>query len=65
MTTHQGDDPVAVLRRWEESGALWHVLSRHGDSVTIGLFTCDGGEEVSRFTSRDPDLLQFVAAGGG
>lgn len=56
------DNPVQVLRRWEDNGAMWHVLGHHGDAVTIGLFTCDGGEEVSRFTANDPGLLQFVAA---
>jgi hypothetical protein len=56
------EDPVEVLRRWEQSGAVWHVVGRHGDEVTIGLFTCDGGEEVSRFTGHDPDLLRLVAA---
>jgi hypothetical protein len=28
--------------------------------VTIGLVRCDGGEEVDRFTSDDPRLLDFV-----
>ena len=56
------DDPVAVLLRWEESGALWSVLSRRGAEVTVGLFRCDGGEEVDRITSSDPALLAFVDA---
>ena len=62
MTEPHPDDPVEVLRRWESSGAVWHVLARQGDSVTVGLFTCDGGEAVSQFTSRDPVLLRFLAA---
>jgi hypothetical protein len=60
MTEQDPADPVEVLRRWQVAGAVWHVLGHHGDAVTVGLFTCDGGEEVSRFTSRDPDLLRFV-----
>jgi hypothetical protein len=57
---HTPDDPLATLRRWEDSGAVWWVLSRTGDRVTVGMFTCDGGEEVSRFATADPRLLQFV-----
>jgi hypothetical protein len=58
---HHIEDPVAVLRRWEDAGAVWRVMGNHGDAVTIGLFSCDGGEEVSRFTASDPDLLRFLA----
>jgi hypothetical protein len=63
MSGHHAEDPVAVLRRWEQSGAIWHVLAQDGDTVTIGLFTCDGGEEVSRFTSDDLGLLRFLTTG--
>lgn len=54
-------DPVAMLRRWEHSGAVWRVLGRPGAGVTVGLFSCDGGEEMSRFTSSDPSLLAWLA----
>jgi hypothetical protein len=54
------DDPVAVLRRWQDAGAYWEVIARHGGAVTVGLFRCDGGEEVDRFTSSDPRLLHFL-----
>jgi hypothetical protein len=55
-----GDDPVAVLQRWEDAGAHWRVLRRGNTSVTIGLFRCDGGEEVDRLTSSDTRLLAFL-----
>lgn len=55
------DDPVEVLRRWEDSGAHWTVLSRRAGRVTVGLFRCDGGEEVDRLTSTDQRLLEFLA----
>lgn len=55
------DDPVQVLQRWEDSGAHWAVIGRRGTSVTVGLYRCDGGEEVDRLTSADPRLLQFLA----
>jgi hypothetical protein len=58
------EDHVAVLRRWEDAGAVWRVLSQRGDAVTIGLFRCDGGEEVDRFTSTHPALLKFVEERG-
>ncbi|MEE6165897.1 MULTISPECIES: hypothetical protein [unclassified Mycolicibacterium] len=56
---------VADLVRWEESGAHWQVIARTSDSITIALLRCDGGEEVERFTSTDPRLLEFVGARAG
>ena len=58
--TEAPNDPVAVLRRWEDSGAVWRLLGQSSGEVTVGLFTCDGGEEVSRITSADPSLVDFV-----
>jgi hypothetical protein len=54
------DDPVEKLRRWEDSGAVWRVLSRTGGTVVVALLTCSAGEEVDRFTSDDPGLLAYV-----
>jgi hypothetical protein len=53
-------DRVAELQRWQDAGAVWEVISRKGRGVTIGLLRCDGGEEVDRFTSADPSLLDFI-----
>jgi hypothetical protein len=53
-------DRAAELRRWQDSGAVWEVIARTGRGVTIGLLRCDGGEEVDRFTSDDPRLLDFI-----
>ncbi len=53
-------DVVSELRRWQESGALWRVVSRSRSGATIALCTCDGGEEVSRITSSDPRLIEFL-----
>jgi hypothetical protein len=36
------------------------VLGRDQGEVTIGLFTCDAGEEMDRFTSADEQLLAVV-----
>ena len=54
------DDPVDVLQRWAEVGAVWRVVGRGGDGVTVGLYQCDGGEEVDRISSTDPRLLRFL-----
>ncbi len=54
------DDDLAALRRWEGSGAVWRVLARGSDQVTVGLFSCDGGEEMGRIVSADPALLAYV-----
>ena len=53
-------EPVEQLRRWEDSGAVWQVLSRTPDGVLIALLTCDAGEEVGRISSDDEALLQYV-----
>jgi hypothetical protein len=56
-----GADLVAVLRRWEESGATWRVLLRRRGEVTVALCRCDDGEEVDRLTSADPELTAYLA----
>lgn len=53
-------DYVAELVRWQDAGAIWDVVARTSQGVTIALLRCDGGEEVDRFTSDDERLLEFV-----
>ncbi|MEP6814576.1 MAG: hypothetical protein ABI873_03370 [Marmoricola sp.] len=53
-------ESVVALLRWELAGGVWRVLDRHEDVVTIGLFSCDAGEEMDRFTSADEQLLAIV-----
>jgi hypothetical protein len=53
-------DRAAELQRWQDSGAVWEVISRKGGRVTVALLRCDGGEEVDRFTSDDPRLVAFI-----
>ena len=57
-------DLVAVLTRWQDSGATWQVVARSPDSVTVALCRCEGGEEMQRLTSGDPALLAFLAGRG-
>jgi hypothetical protein len=53
-------DRAAELQRWQDSGAVWEVISRKGRGVTVALLRCDGGEEVDRFTSDDSRLVSFI-----
>ena len=48
------------LLRWEEAGATWEAIWPRAGEVTIVLCTCDSGEEVDRYTSAAPDLLEHV-----
>ena len=56
-----GTDFVPLLRRWEDAGGLWKVLSSDHDAVVVGLYRCDGGEEVDRFEATDPRVTEFLA----
>ncbi|CAN3128107.1 hypothetical protein ACNUDN_09335 [Mycobacterium sp. smrl_JER01] len=58
-------DRVAELRRWEDAGAVWRVVSRTASSVTVALLRCDGGEAVAEFTSADPRLRAFIGDRAG
>lgn len=57
---HSVGDPVVILQRWEDSGAVWRVLARGASGVTVGLFQCDGGEEADRLFSADPRVLRYI-----
>lgn len=55
------DEPQGeVLSRWESSGGIWRVLSRSDSSVVLGLFSCDGGEEMHRLTALSAELDAFL-----
>ncbi|WP_150242898.1 hypothetical protein [Nocardiopsis quinghaiensis] len=60
MSDRPQQDPVEVLVRWEDHGAVWRVVERTPSGVTVALCRCDGGEEVERLVSDDPALLAFV-----
>ncbi len=59
---HSSNPSVAALLRWEEHGALWRVVAHTGTAVTVSMLTCDGGTEVDRLVSDDPELVAFVDA---
>jgi hypothetical protein len=50
-----------AVRRWEASGGHWRVLSRSDTSVVLGLFSCDGGEEMHRLTAAGAEIDSFLA----
>lgn len=57
-----GPNLVQLLERWALSGGVWQVIGPGiGGAVSVGLFRCDGGEEVDRISSADPDWLGFLA----
>jgi len=56
-----GPDFVAALRRWEDAGGVWRVLGRDFETVTVGLYRCDIGEEVDRLVADDPRVTEFLA----
>lgn len=53
-------DDVDTLRRWTAAGATWNVLHRTASEATVALCRCDGGEEMERIASRDPELLAYI-----
>ena len=55
-----GEDPVAVLTRWESFGGTWEVVGSSLEGLTVSLRRCDGGEEASRLTSGAPALRRYV-----
>jgi hypothetical protein len=57
--------PLEVLRRWEDAGAVWRILSRSDAGVDIALLTCSAGEEASRIHTSDPDVMAYVAGREG
>jgi len=54
------ESPVDILQRWRRFGATWQVVSRTDECVVISLCRCDGGEEVQRLTSADPELIDWL-----
>ncbi len=53
-------DPVETLQRWESAGGHWRVIGRGGGRLTVGLFRCDGGEQVDVLSSDSASLATFV-----
>ena len=59
--TDDGTELVATIERWYAAGAVWRVVARASDEVTVALLRCDGGEEVEVITSGEPVWLAYLA----
>jgi len=51
---------LSRLQRWEIAGGTWRLDGRRGDTLTITLCRCDGGEEIDRLISAEQDLIEYV-----
>jgi hypothetical protein len=47
-------DPLAVLRRWEDSGGTWRVVVRSPERLVVELLSCDAGEVMDRVVVAPP-----------
>lgn len=54
-----GENPVDVVRRWEDHGAEWHVVGIENGRAMVDLCTCYG-EPVDRLESDDEEFVSFV-----
>ncbi len=54
------ESPIAVLTRWEESGAVWRTRSLGAHEAIVALCACTG-EQVDELRSDDPALLAYLA----
>ena len=61
MSDTHGSVDLERLLRWADAGGEWRVIARTPGSLTVALLTCDGGEEMERFESTDPEVAEFVA----
>ena len=50
------------LVRWETNGATWQLISVYEGVATVSLRRCDGGEELEKLRSAEPDLVAYVTA---
>lgn len=50
-----------TLERWTDFGGVWRVLASDDHAATVSMCRCDGGEEVQRLTTQDPDLVAWLA----
>jgi hypothetical protein len=53
-------DDLARLKRWQDAGGTWRVVSRQPRTLIVALCRCDAGEEVDRFRSGSAELIAYV-----
>ena len=57
------DAPADELERWLASGGEARVLGEVDGELVIGLFTCDGGEQMGRVVGPPGELRRLLANG--
>lgn len=60
VTREETGDVLALLRRWEASGATWRVDAITADAVHVALHACTG-EEIDRFVVRGAAAQDVLA----
>jgi hypothetical protein len=55
------EDPIAVLERWTDNGAVWRVLELTDERAVVEMCTCYG-EPVDRLESEDRRLIDYLRA---
>jgi hypothetical protein len=55
------EDPIAVLERWTDNGAVWRVLELTDERAVVEMCTCYG-EAVDRLESEDRRLIDYLRA---
>jgi hypothetical protein len=53
------EDPVAVLERWTDNGAVYKVLELTDDHAVVQMCTCHG-EPVDLLESDDRKLIEYL-----
>ena len=53
------EDPVAVLERWTDNGAVYKVLELTDDHAVVEMQTCYG-EPVDLMESEDRRLIEYL-----
>ncbi|HLS44047.1 MAG TPA: hypothetical protein VK045_01310 [Ornithinicoccus sp.] len=61
MSDHRASTDRDTLERWESFGGVWRVLAADDQAATVSMCRCDGGEEMQRLTTHDPDLISYLA----
>lgn len=54
---------VEVLARWEDAGGHWRVLSSRDDWIDLGLFACDGAEQMAALSGARTTVLRSYLNG--
>lgn len=60
MSKPAEQDPLEILRRWEDSGGTWRLVHDDDEVVFVELLTCSGSEVMGHICTDDPGVLAHV-----